>query len=1025
MSDSEGSEGEEVNFDPDDLEDDEDGFDEFEDEEAGRSAPKRPRNEFILDEAEVDDDVEDDEDDEEEEGFSAFIKQDDGRSKRPEKDASGMRRIHQMLQRADEDDEAEIEKYYRSKYAETQVSERFRDFDEETEEISQQSLLPGVKDPNLWTIKCRPGSEKETAIHLMRKFLTMENSESPLQIKSVVVPEGLKGYIYIESFKQTHVKQAIDGVSNLKLGFWKQQMVPINEMTDVMKVVKDIIALRTGAWVRLKRGIYRDDLARVEQVDPTRSQVILKMIPRIDYSRQRGVAKSSEDPQRKRHRVKPAPKLFDENKVREIGGEITKERDYWVFEGNRYKNGFMYKPMAMSALVTEGVKPSLSELEKFQATPETAVNDLYSSSKSGGSMRSLLTPGDTVIVGEGELINLQGTVMKMEGNIVTIIPNHEDLKDPLEFPAHELKKHFKLGDHVKVIMGQNEGDTGLIVRIENNLAVLVSDLTLHELKVRPRDLQLCSERSSGVDSSGHFQFGDLVQLDQQTVGVIVRIEHESFVVLNMHGKVLNVRQQAVNKKNTRNAVALDSEQNNIQAKDVVKVTDGPHAGRQGEIRHIYRNWAFLQSKSMIENGGIFAVKTRHVALAGGSRAPSSTPAFVAKSPRISSPAHPSSGGGRGRVARGRGRRDHEIIGQTVRISQGPYKGYIGIVKDATESTARVELHTKCQTISVDRTRLVTIGDQRKTGLVSAYQRTPMYNLGSQTPMYGSQTPMYGAGGGRTPMYGSQTPTQAEGGRTPHYGSQTPVHDPSRTPSHYGVSGSNAWDPREPNTPKRPDEFGDYGFSSSPSPQGFPNTPSPATPGGGFGAPQTPGTYAPETPQSAMPFTPGTPLSAGMYSHEPAYSPYVQTPSPAFNPLTPGGPMSPATPAGLYNPQTPGAALEQGMMIPEWMQQDVEVQVTDAYENPEYANQLGVVKNVSGGMCAIYLYEEEQDVTLPVDCLGRVAPAKQDKVKVVGGNCDRGCIGSLINIDGEDGIVKITATEQLRILPLQYLAKITV
>ena len=45
--------------------------------------------------------------------------------------------------------------------------------------------------------------------------------------------------------------------------------------------------------------------------------------------------------------------------------------------------------------------------------------------------------------------------------------------------------------------------------------------------------------------------------------------------------------------------------------------------------------------------------------------------------------------------------------------------------------------------------------------------------------------------------------------------------------------------------------------------------------------------------------------------------------------------------------------------------------------------------------------------------------------MVGGNCDRGCIGSLINIDGEDGIVKITATEQLRILPLQYLAKITV
>lgn len=85
------------------------------------------------------------------------------------------------------------------------------------------------------------------------------------------------------------------------------------------------------------------------------------------------------------------------------------------------------------------------------------------------------------------------------------------------------------------------------------------------------------------------------------------------------------------------------------------------------------------------------------------------------------------------MGRGRGRRDNELIGQTVRISQGPYKGktegngvnvgpvdgsmlmaflcfpgYIGVVKDATESTARVELHSTCQTISVDRQRLTTV-----------------------------------------------------------------------------------------------------------------------------------------------------------------------------------------------------------------------------------------------------------------------------------------------------------------------------
>ena len=33
-------------------------------------------------------------------------------------------------------------------------------------------------------------------------------------------------------------------------------------------------------------------------------------------------------------------------------------------------------------------------------------------------------------------------------------------QDPLEFLASELRKHFTMGDHVKVIAGRYEGDTG-------------------------------------------------------------------------------------------------------------------------------------------------------------------------------------------------------------------------------------------------------------------------------------------------------------------------------------------------------------------------------------------------------------------------------------------------------------------------------------------------------------------------------------------------------------------------------------
>ena len=86
------------------------------------------------------------------------------------------------------------------------------------------------------------------------------------------------------------------------------------------------------------------------------------------------------------------------------------------------------------------------------------------------------------------------------------------------------------GDHVRVIGGRYEGDTGLIVRVEDNLIVLFSDLTMHELKTMPKDLQLCTDMATGVDSLGQYQFGDLVQIDPQTVGVIVQIQKESFQV---------------------------------------------------------------------------------------------------------------------------------------------------------------------------------------------------------------------------------------------------------------------------------------------------------------------------------------------------------------------------------------------------------------------------------------------------------------------------------------------------------------
>lgn len=160
-----------------------------------------------------------------------------------------------------------------------------------------------------------------------------------------MAPEGVKGYIYIEAFKQAHVKAAIESVGSLRMVIWKQQMVPIKEMTDVLRVVKEQTGLKAKQWVRLKRGIYKDDIAQVDYVDLAQNQVHLKLLPRIDYTRPRGAlrtAQSESEALKRKKKRRPPAKPFDPEAIRAIGGEVTSDGDFLIFEGNRYsRKGFV------------------------------------------------------------------------------------------------------------------------------------------------------------------------------------------------------------------------------------------------------------------------------------------------------------------------------------------------------------------------------------------------------------------------------------------------------------------------------------------------------------------------------------------------------------------------------------------------------------------------------------------------------------------------------------------------------------
>ena len=60
---------------------------------------------------------------------------------------------------------------------------------------------------------------------------------------------------------------------------------------------------------------------------------------------------------------------------RSNGADISQDGDFYLFENQRYRSGFLYKTMAMSGIMTEGVKPTLSELERFEISIDDADLD--------------------------------------------------------------------------------------------------------------------------------------------------------------------------------------------------------------------------------------------------------------------------------------------------------------------------------------------------------------------------------------------------------------------------------------------------------------------------------------------------------------------------------------------------------------------------------------------------------------------------------------------------------------------------
>ncbi|KAK7351044.1 hypothetical protein VNO77_10188 [Canavalia gladiata] len=939
-------------------EDDDEDDDDFDGRGRRRQYKKVSAKIFFDEEAVVDSDEEEEEEEEEDD----FIVE--GGADLPEEDDGRRMRSNRMLPHHQEDHE-DLEAVARS--IQERYGRRVTDYDEETTDVEQQALLPSVRDPKLWMI----GRERETAVCLMQKYI---DKGSELQIRSAIALDHLKNYIYVEADKEAHVREACKGLRNI-FG-QKITLVPIREMTNVLSVESKAIDLARDTWVRMKIGTYKGDLAKVVDVDNVRQRVTVKLIPRIDLQALANKLEGREVVKNKA--FVPPPRFMNVDEARELHIRVEHRRDAYgerfdAIGGMMFKDGFLYKTVSIKSISAQNIKPTFDELEKFRK------------------------PGD--------LKNLKGWVEKVDEDNVHIRPAEiKGLPKTLAVNEKELCKYFEPGNHVKVVSGAQEGATGMVVKVEQHVLILISDTTKEHIRVFADDVAESSEVTTGVTRIGDYELRDLVLLDNLSFGVIIRVESEAFQVLKGvpdRPEVVFVRLREIKCKIEKKISVQDRFKNTVSSKDVVRILEGPCKGKQGPVEHIYRGILFIFDRHHLEHAGFICAKAQSCVIVGGSRsngdrngdaysrfASLRSPHRIPPSPRrFSRGGPPNASGGRHRGGRG-----HEgLAGTTVKVRQGPYKGYRGRVIEDKGSSVRVELESQMKVVTVDRNHI------SDNVAVTPYRDTSRYGIGSETPMHS-----------RTPLHPYMTPMRDPGA--------TPIHDGMRTPMR-----DRAWYPGTPISPRRDNwEDGNPGsWGTSPlHPPGSPPSRQYEAPTPGAGWANTTGGHDSEA---------GTPRDSSTYGNN-APSPYAPSP---YLPLTPVG--QPMTPNSAYIPGTPGQPMTPGvggldMMSPvlggevegPWFMPDILVNVHRTGEES-----VGVIREaLSDGSYRVALGSSgngETITALPNE-IEAVVPRKSDKIKIMGGAL-RGATGKLIGVDGTDGIVKVDDTLDVKILDLVILAKL--
>ncbi|MBS3815069.1 MAG: transcription elongation factor Spt5 [Hadesarchaea archaeon] len=124
--------------------------------------------------------------------------------------------------------------------------------------------------PDIFAIRTTIGQEKSAA-----DMLKSRSESRDLPIKSILVPQDIRGYIFIEADGKGVIERARSGIKHAK-GMIKRK-IPFKEIEDLLEPKPTVSGIEVGDIVELSAGPFKGERARIIRIDDSKEEATVEL----------------------------------------------------------------------------------------------------------------------------------------------------------------------------------------------------------------------------------------------------------------------------------------------------------------------------------------------------------------------------------------------------------------------------------------------------------------------------------------------------------------------------------------------------------------------------------------------------------------------------------------------------------------------------------------------------------------------------------------------------------------------------